>query len=83
MMHDGIGGCPQFRLTQPLVEEIDGPLPGQGRCGLIITGRGIVVEAVIGTPIDMGRVGHAVCFKRCLIIRPSLVDSRIQPCIVQ
>ena len=64
---------------QRLVEEIDGPLPGQGRCGLIITRGGIVVETVIGTFIDMGRVGHAVCFKRCLIIRPALVDSRIQP----
>ena len=51
-----------FLLAQILVEEINGTVPGQGRCGLVITGRCIVMEAVIDTIIDMGSVVNALRF---------------------
>jgi hypothetical protein len=45
-----------WSIVQGLVEKIDGSLPGQGRCGLVITRGGIVMEAVIHPFIDVGRV---------------------------
>jgi len=51
-------GCCQIALelsAEMLAEKGDRAFPRQGRCGLVIAGRAVVVEAVIGILVEVDR----------------------------
>src|SRR5262249_9939041 len=81
-------GLPEIRempegLAQILVEEIDGPPPGQLGSRFVVPWGRIVMESVIGAVIHVRRVGHAGCLESCLVSRPSSVKARVEGSIVK
>src|SRR3989442_9317298 len=64
--------------AQVLVEPIDGACPCLlGRCFVVALRRGVVVEAMNGTGIDVSLMWNVGRFQSCLVRRPALS----QPCI--
>ena len=51
-----------LRTPEILVEELDGALPRQLGIGLVVPGRGVVMESVIGSLIHVSFIGHVVRF---------------------
>src|SRR6266540_1003927 len=61
----------RLRLPQLLVQEVEGPLPGQIRGGFVIARAvGVIVERVLGTLVDVRRVGLACRLQCRLVGRP-------------
>src|SRR5262245_35134220 len=65
-----------------LVEEIDGSLPRQLGCRLVIAWCRVVVEAVIGAGVHELLVLLAVRLQRRLICGPSRVDAIVEAAVV-
>src|SRR5512139_357651 len=59
------------------VEEIDGSAPGEFGCGLVVSGRCVVVEPVLDARIDEGLVRNLGLLERGFVSRPSGVDTVI------
>ena len=70
-------------LSEFFIEEIDGTVPGEFGGFFVITGGSIIVEPVVDLRIYMGRICLLVGFQSCFKGRPSLVDSLVQPGILQ
>ena len=68
---------------QIFIEEVEGALPGQLGGGLVIARRSVVVEAVIGTGVNISVVGDVVGFERLFVSGPSAGDAGVQSRIVK
>src|SRR5258708_28521042 len=66
-----------------LVEVIHRALPGELGRGFVVTRRGVVMEAVVGSVVDERLVVALVGLESCLVGRPSGVDTRIQAGVVR
>ncbi len=69
-------------LAEMLIEEIDGPSPGEFRGGFIVAWRGVVVKAVVHARVHIGREFEFVLFQRlfeCIPRRPEYAD-RVPHC---
>src|SRR3989304_2819515 len=67
----------QVALADVLVEERDGPLPGQFGRRLVVARCRVVVEAVLGTGVEIALVGDVRRLERGFELRPARVDARI------
>src|SRR5882757_9603449 len=67
---------------QVLVEPIERVLPGFFGCCVIVTGRRVVVEAVIGTFVDMSLVRHLRRGEGGIERGPSVGDARVELAIL-
>ena len=65
-------------LTQRLVEEFQGAVPGQCGRSFVIARRRVVVEAVIRSFVNIRRVRDVIRFKRGLVRGPSGVDAVVE-----
>ena len=61
-----------------LVEERDGPLLREAGGFLVVAWRGVVVEAVVGSVVDVDHEGLSVRLQRLLVGRVGGVDPLIQ-----
>src|SRR5438128_2567269 len=68
---------------QVFLEPIECALPGELGIGLVVTGRGVVVETMIRTLVNVCAVSHVVGLQRLLVSRPSAGDARIQRRVVK
>src|SRR3972149_8516719 len=69
----------QVALADVLVEERDGPLPGQFGRRLVVARCRVVVEAVLRAGVEVALVGDVRRLERRFELRPARVDARIEP----
>src|ERR1700729_3915825 len=67
---------------QILIEPIERPLPRLFRRRLVVARRRVIVEAVVGSLIDVAFVGDASPAERGVERRPAAGDARIELCIL-
>ena len=72
-----------WSAPQILVEKIESTLPSKLGSGFVITGRRIVMEAMIRAVVNVRGVGHVICLERRFVSRPSTGDARVQRSIVK
>src|SRR5213595_93434 len=73
---EGRGVCDHARLAaQVFLEEVHGPLPGEGRGCLVIARGGVVVEAVLRARVGEHFVAHVIGVERRLEGRYAGVDA--------
>src|ERR1700752_1213430 len=65
-------------LSKILVKKLHSTAPSQFCRSFVIARSCVVVEAVIGPFIDVGRVVHVIRFQRGFECRPSGVDAVVQ-----
>src|SRR3984893_7212182 len=72
-------GSPTARRVRPevLIEPIQCALPSFLGGSRVVTGRRVVVEAVIGALVDMSLMWHLRLGQRGVEGRPSLADARV------
>lgn len=63
---------------QILVESIERSLPRLFRRRVVVAGRRVIVEAVVGALVDVPLVGDASSAKRRVELRPAAGDARIE-----
>src|SRR5688572_17283907 len=63
------------RLSQVLLEELERARPRELRGGLVVPGRGVVVESVLRARVLVDLIAHLVRLQRGLVVGPRGVDA--------
>ncbi len=66
-----------LRLSQMLLEEGFGAIPGEVGVFLVVAACGVVVESVVGSGIHVHLVVHFVLLQVSFVVRPAAIDASI------